>query len=171
MGTIVLKKKKLTFIEKIYIVEIFKGLMITLRHLLKNMKAPSKMMTFQYPEEKKPIDHIHRSEHRLMLREDGSIRCTACMLCATACPAFCIHIEAAEGDIPEKEKYPQKFTIDLLRCVYCGFCVEACPCDAIRMDTGKPVSAEYNRVDFVKDINYLKTNHPIGKSPVSEGIY
>lgn len=171
MGVIVLKKKKLNFLQKIYLWEVAKGLFITGRYLVKNMLAPSKMMTFEYPEVKKPIDDIHRSEHRLMLREDDSIRCTACMLCATVCPALCIHIEAAEGDIPEKEKYPEKFTIDLLRCVYCGYCVEACPCDAIRMDTGKLVSSEYNRQDFVKDINYLKANHPPGKSPVSEGIY
>lgn len=170
MATIVLKKKKLTFIQRIYIWEIVKGLAITMRHLIKNMLAPSKMMTYNYPEQKKPIDGIHRSEHRLMLREDGSVRCTACMLCATVCPAHCIHIDAAEGDIPEKEKFPRKFTIDLLRCVYCGYCVEACPCDAIRMDTGKLVSSEYSRVDFIKDINYLLNNHN-GKDPVSKGIY
>jgi NADH-quinone oxidoreductase subunit I len=128
------------------------------------------MMTVNWPEEKKFIPVTHRSEHRLMVREDGSIRCTACMLCATVCPAVCIHIEATEGNIPEKEKYPTKFTIDLLRCVYCGYCVEACPCDAIRMDTGKLVEAHYKREDFIKDIDYLKKNHN-GLSPVSEGIY
>lgn len=168
--TILLKKKKLTFLQRLYIFEVIRGLMITMRHLLKNMFAPSKMMTYEYPEVKKPIDEIHRTEHRLMLREDNSIRCTACMLCSTICPAHCIHIEAAEGETPEKEKYPQKFTIDMLRCVYCGYCVEACPCDAIRMDTGKPVAAEYKREDFIKDINYLKNNH--GKlDPISKGIY
>lgn len=167
---IVLKKKKLTFLQRLYIFEVIRGLMITMRHLLKNIIAPSKMMTYEYPEVKKPIDEIHRTEHRLMLREDNSIRCTACMLCSTICPAHCIHIEAAEGETPEKEKYPQKFTIDMLRCVYCGYCVEACPCDAIRMDTGKPVAAEYKREDFIKDIDYLKNNH--GKlDPISKGIY
>jgi NADH-quinone oxidoreductase subunit I len=171
MATLVIKKKKLKFWQRFYLIEIFKGLMITMSHLIKNIFAPSKMMTYQWPEEKKPIPTTHRSEHRLMVREDGSIRCTACMLCATVCPAHCIHIEAVEGDIPEKEKFPEKFTIDLLRCIYCGYCVEACPCDAIRMDTEKPVSAYYKREDFIKDINYLKTNHPKGKSPVSEGIY
>ncbi|HBF13528.1 MAG TPA: NADH-quinone oxidoreductase subunit I [Deltaproteobacteria bacterium] len=171
MGTIILKRKKLTLIQSLYIFEVFKGLAITMRHLLKNLIAPGKMMTTQYPEEKKVIPAVHRSEHRLMLRPDNSIRCTACMLCATVCPAHCIHIEAAEGDIPEKEKYPQKFTIDLLRCIYCGYCVEACPCDAIRMDTGKLVDSYYSRVDFIKDIDYLKTNHPKGLSPYSEGVY
>lgn len=171
MATIVLKKKKLNFIQKLYFVEIIKGLFITLRHLVKNIIKRDEIMTYEYPEEKKLIPTVHRSEHRLMLREDGSIRCTSCMLCSTACPADCIHIEAVEGDIPEKEKYPKKFTIDMLRCIYCGYCVEACPCDAIRMDTQKLVQSYFNRADFIKDIDYLKTNHPNGMSPISEGIY
>lgn len=169
--TILLKKKKLNFIQRIYLLEIVRGLAITLRHLVKNMLFPGRMMTYQYPEEKKPIDEIHRSEHRLMLRPDGGIRCTACMLCATVCPAKCIYIEAGEGPTPDKEKYPTAFTIDLLRCIYCGYCVEACPCDAIRMDTKKLVESAYRREDFIKDINYLKANHPEGLSPYSQGVY
>ncbi len=168
---ITLKKKKLTFLQKIYIFEVVRGLMITMGHLIRNLTHPSRMMTVNFPEETKPIPKTHRSEHRLMLRPDGSIRCTACMLCQTVCPAYCIHIEAAEGAIPEKEKYPKAFTIDLLRCVYCGYCVEACPCDAIRMDTGKLVDACYKREDFIKDIDYLKANHPKGLNPISEAIY
>jgi NADH-quinone oxidoreductase subunit I len=169
--TIVLKKKKLTLLERVYLFEILRGMLITLKHLIKNLVSPSKMMTYQYPDEVKPIPAVHRSEHRLMIRPDHTIRCTSCMLCATVCPAHCIHIEAKEGDIPEKEKYPESFTINMLRCVYCGYCVEACPCDAIRMDTCHPVSPEYKRESFIKDINYLKNNHPNGINPISEGIY
>lgn len=167
---IVVKRKKLSFLQKIYIVEIFKGMLITGRHLLKNLFAPSKMMTYNWPEEKKPIDAGYRSEHRLMLRDDNSIRCTACMLCATACPADCIHIEAEEGNDPKAEKYAKMYTIDQLRCIYCGYCVEACPCDAIRMDTEKPVPSHYAREDFIKDIDYLKSNHG-EKSPYSIARY
>lgn len=167
---LVIPRKKLSFWQNIYIVEIFRGLLITGRHLLKNLLFPSRMAVYSWPEVKKPIDEGHRSEHRLMLREDNSIRCTACMLCATICPAHCIHIQAAEGDRPEAEKYPKAFTIDLLRCVYCGFCVEACPCDAIRMDTQKLVAAGFSREDFIKDIFYLKKNHG-EKSPYSIANY
>lgn len=54
-------------------------------------------------------------------------------MCATACPADCIHIEAGEHPNLAYEKYPTVFEIDLLRCVMCGFCVDACPKDAIWM--------------------------------------
>lgn len=167
---IVIKRKKLNFWQKIYLVEIFKGMLITIRHLLKNLFNPSKMQTYSWPEVKKPIDEGYRSEHRLMLRDDDTVRCTACMLCATVCPANCIHIKAAEGDMPENEKYAEEYTIDLLRCVFCGFCVESCPCDAIRMDTQKLSEAQFTREDFIKDIYYLMNNHG-DKSPYSEARY
>lgn len=167
---VVVKRKKLNFLQRLYMIEIVRGMLITGRHLLYNIFNREKMMTFSWPEQKKQIDAGYRSEHRLMLRDDDSIRCTACMLCSTACPADCIHITAAEGNDPKAEKYAKEYTIDLLRCIYCGFCVEACPCDAIRMDTQKPVAAYYNREDFIKDINYLKTNHG-EKSPYSIARY
>lgn len=166
----VIERKQLGFLRSLYLVEVVKGLLITGRHFFGNLFQPSRMGTFSWPEVKKPIESTYRAEHRLMLRDDDSIRCTACMLCSTACPAHCIHIEAAEGDVPEKEKFPQKFTIDMLRCIYCGYCVEACPCDAIRMDTQKLTSAGFSRLDFIKDIDYLRSNHG-DKSPVSIGQY
>jgi len=71
------------------------------------------------------------------------------MLCATVCPAVCIHIKAEESADPEIEKLPEKFDIDLLRCVFCGMCVEACPLDAIRMDLPKIAIAATTREEFV----------------------
>jgi NADH-quinone oxidoreductase subunit I len=65
--------------------------------------------------------------------EQGRVKCVACFLCATACPAYCIDIVAAESPWPDREKYPQSFTIDELRCIYCGICEEACPVDAIEL--------------------------------------
>lgn len=89
--------------------------------------------TIQFPEQKRATSSRYRGIHVLTVREDGSPKCVACYMCATACPAECIYIEA--GERPEKsiEKYPTRFEIDLLRCVYCGFCVDACPEEAIIM--------------------------------------
>jgi NADH-quinone oxidoreductase subunit I len=126
-----------------------------------------KIRTFEYPEQVKPIPDGYRAEHRLMKRADGTVRCTACMLCATACPADCIEIVAADNPDPKIEKQPVTYTINLLRCVFCGLCVEACPCDAVRMDTKKIDMAGYTREEFILDINRLLENHPEGVSPFS----
>jgi len=137
------------------------GLGITLKHFARNLFLPRKKLadraragaptserwhneieTVQYPEEKVDYPERFRGLHRLTLREDGAVRCVACMCCPTVCPAHCITIIPAETDDKGIEKRPAVFEIDELRCVVCGLCVEACPCDAIRMDTGehaKPV--------------------------------
>ena len=75
----------------------------------------------------------YRGVHRLNKDEDGRVKCVACFMCSTACPARCIHIEAAESPWEDREKYPAKFDIDELRCIYCGMCEEACPVDAIEL--------------------------------------
>jgi NADH-quinone oxidoreductase subunit I len=92
-----------------------------------------KAVTIQFPEQKRNTSGRYRGIHLLTVRTDGTPKCVACYMCATVCPAECIHIEA--GERPEKtiEKYPTRFEIDLLRCVYCGFCVDACPEEAIMM--------------------------------------
>jgi len=149
-----------------YFIEIIRGSLITIRHFVVNMwfhtlkvlgfKTKRKeAVTYQYPEEHRPIAPRHRSLHRLMKREDGKPRCVACMLCVTVCPSECIFVEAAEDPNPEIQKTPSTFIIDLSRCCFCGFCVEACPEDALRMDTGELEFAEYTRRDLVYDLHRL----------------
>ena len=108
------------------------GLRITLTNMLRVL-FKREAATIQFPEEKRPHSARYRGIHILTERLDGTPKCVACYMCATACPAECIYIEA--GERPEKtiEKYPTRFEIDLLRCVYCGFCVDACPEEAIIM--------------------------------------
>lgn len=122
-----LVQKKPSFLNKLYVVDIVKGLIITMRNMLF-----AKNVTYQYPEEKREYSKRYRGLHYIKV-VNGVENCTACMLCPTVCPAECIHIEAGERD--NKEKYPVTFEIDTLRCCYCGFCEEACPKDAIKLST------------------------------------
>lgn len=155
------KNRPLTFLERLYFVEIIRGLAVTIRHFLYNLFNFSKLPTIEYPEKKREIPAAFRGRHRLTKRPDGSPRCVACFLCATACPANCIHIEAGEyKDGNPNEKYPVRYEIDMLRCVFCGLCVEACPCDAIRMDTGEYDLADYKREDLIFTKEKLMGEYP-----------
>jgi NADH-quinone oxidoreductase subunit I len=140
-----------------FVPALVKGLGVTMRHFFANVFGRKYTATKQYPEEKVPYPQRNRGLHRLMTRDDGQVRCVACMMCPTACPAHCITIVAEEAPDGSIEKRPRIFEIDELRCIVCGLCVEACPCDAIRMDTGihaPPVvnrgSAVLGKVDLLK---------------------
>lgn len=146
---------KLSFWERIYVTEVFRGLGVTLGHLARNVARQSEMPTVQFPEEPKPLAVRHRSRHRLTVRENGQPKCVACMCCETACPAHCIRIVAEPSDEVWIEKRCQTFEIDLLRCVFCGFCVEACPEDAIRMDTDEVILVGERREDFIVGREFL----------------
>ena len=161
------RKEEMTWWERLYIPEIVRGLVVTMSHFWRNLtlhilhafgfaKGTRAAYTVQYPEERKRYPDVYRGSHRLTLKEDGSVRCTSCFLCATACPANCIHIEAGEHPDPDVEKFPLRYEIDTLRCIYCGMCVEACPCDAIRMDTYvHPRIWGYDRQDFIESKEVL----------------
>ncbi|RMG61324.1 MAG: NADH-quinone oxidoreductase subunit I [Deltaproteobacteria bacterium] len=149
------RPKEIPLTEKLYLVEIAKGLAVTMNHFLKNLTNPRSIPTIDYPEVKRPVPPRFRGRHRLTKRPDGTPKCVACYCCATACPAVCITIEAGEHPDPQIEKYPVRFDIDMLRCIYCGMCVDACPEDAIRMDTGWYTVPERNREDLVYTIDML----------------
>jgi len=161
--------------ERMYFPEILKGIGIVSRHFFRNLffsrdknpdilardRSLSQNATLQYPEERQPYPPGYRGLHRLVPREDGKPRCVACYMCATACPAQCIYIEAGEYADDPIEKYPVKFVIDELRCVVCGFCVEACPKDAIRMDSGEHAPPSYERGPQIWDEKRLLRGPPI----------
>ncbi|TNF23906.1 MAG: NADH-quinone oxidoreductase subunit I [Deltaproteobacteria bacterium] len=166
MATIQVTRGELSLAEKLYIPEVMRGVAITTRQLVKNVFGRKDIATRQYPDVKKPYPERFRGRHRLTWRDDGSVRCVACMLCSTACPANCIHIVAGDKGDNTVEKYPVSFEIDLLVCVYCGFCEEACPCDAIRMDSGKHPMPSFSRdKQRIRKVQLLEEGQPSTSHP------
>ncbi len=135
-------KNKPGFLQRFYVMEIVKGLGITMKNMLF-----AKKVTIQYPEERRQYSDRFRGMHYIKAT-NGVENCTACMLCRTMCPAECIHIVA--GERPDKEKYPVKFEIDVLRCCFCGMCEEACPKDAIKLSSIYEMS-QAERTVYTKD--------------------
>jgi NADH-quinone oxidoreductase subunit I len=136
--------RRMTLAERLYL-PLFGGLAVTMRHFLRNVFRPKSRLTIEYPEKRRQYSQRFRGHHILTTRPDGSVRCVACYLCAQACPAECIHIEAGEQPDVNVEKYPVVYEIDMLRCVFCGYCVDACPEEAIIM------SNNYDMAYFRRD--------------------
>ena len=148
----VVSNKKMSFGEKIYLPAILGGFGITISHFFK------KEATIQYPEVRRPIAEIYRGKHVLKRDDAGRERCTACGLCALACPAEAITMVAAERNedqlhLYREEKYAAIYEINMLRCIFCGLCEEACPKEAVFL-TNEIVPSEFHREDFIygKDV-------------------
>jgi len=162
--------------EHVYLPEVFKGFATTLRHFLTSFGQGRTSRTIQYPEQRRedyaPVEggmepSNFRGVHRLNRDEDGRVKCVACMMCPTICPANCIHIEAAVSPWDDREKYPKKFEIDELRCIFCGMCEEACPVDAIELTTEYDIVG-LSRNEMVFDKNKLLNVYDvtIGRKPM-----
>jgi NADH-quinone oxidoreductase subunit I len=122
----IVKKKDLTPLEKTYIPQIVQGLSLTLKQIFRPK------FTRQYPEEKWIPPASFRGRPVLVMEDNGEERCVACGLCSRVCPSLAIEVQAGETE-REKERYPEKFEINMVRCIFCGFCEEVCPEEAIVM--------------------------------------
>ncbi|NBX81172.1 MAG: NADH-quinone oxidoreductase subunit I [Flavobacteriales bacterium] len=157
----VVSNKEMTFGEKIYLPAVIGGMGITLKHLFR------KNNTLKYPEQQKLFAPVYRGQHVLKRDEKGRENCTACGLCAVACPAEAITMTAAERKKGEEhlyreEKYAEMYEINMLRCIFCGLCEEACPKEAIFL-TDRIVPSNFEREPFVygKDILVEPVDHRI----------
>jgi len=140
--------KKLSLGERLYLPAIVGGLGITIKHFFK------KKATIQYPEEQRSMSSVFRGLHVLKRDEVGRERCTACGLCAVACPAEAISMVAAERKPGEEhlyreEKYASVYEINMLRCIFCGLCEEACPKSAIYLQSDKLAPSFFSRADVI----------------------
>lgn len=154
-----IERKPMSFWEKLYLPAIIKGMGITFKHIFR--KKP----TINYPEKTRPFSPVFRGVQVLNRDEEGRERCTACGLCAVACPAEAITMEAAERlpgeeNLYKEEKYAVRYEINMLRCIFCGLCEEACPKDAVYLSESL-VPSNYSRKTFIYGKQELLIPNPV----------
>jgi NADH-quinone oxidoreductase subunit I len=125
----IVKRKELTFWERLYFPGLWSGFKVTVRHFF------SKKVTMQYPEEKWVVPEGYRGAPYLVRDQENRTKCVSCQLCEFVCPPKAIAITPpgppGSPEAGNVEKAPKQFEINMLRCIFCGYCQEVCPEEAI----------------------------------------
>ncbi|HLI49977.1 MAG TPA: NADH-quinone oxidoreductase subunit NuoI [Chthonomonas sp.] len=149
------------------------GMGITLRHYVEQQLKLKPSGTVQYPEERREQYPRTRWRHYLTRYDDGLEKCIGCSLCAGACPARCIYVEAADNTDEARyspgERYAARYEINMLRCVFCGYCQDACPTGAIVLRKDFEL-ADYDRLDFLYTKEMLLEPAPLSPTVPASSI-
>jgi NADH-quinone oxidoreductase subunit I len=155
---------------------LIQGLIETARNFLGSYRDPARLVTIQYPEQKRAIPENNRNFPFLVFDgEDAEkgLRCVSCKICEKECPPQCIYIVPERDENGRPRKHPKVFDIDISVCMSCQICVEVCPFDAIKMDQEFELSRAdrfhrllWRKAELAKSNEYYRQIHPIESAEV-----
>jgi len=142
-----------------YISGILKGvwsLMVGLKVTISYFVRPWKIVTQQYPENRKTLKMTERFRGEVYMphNENNQHKCTGCGICEINCPNGTIEVipKTIVSEDGKKIRIIDKHIYRLGMCTFCALCIKTCPSEALAFSQ-EFEHAVFDRTKLTKILN------------------